>query len=277
MKKSILVSIAVLAILSFAFINSGYSESPSKKNIVVNSKATMHHEVIPQGFLFDFAKGEDIKGTASSDFFFDYGTRFNPMKKTIVDKAKSAIDFLPKEQTAQIVEYKSVDVILIIDDKQSDIIETTKDGILTEAQLKLLQSSNYATHIKIKIDYLEAHEASGFIKTGYSTPHLSIVPEKQAAYIYGKPTLLNYFRTQSKALTENFEQDKLRPARLYFTVTKNGALTHINLPVSSGNKALDEKIMMLLLSTSGEWEPAKDAHGQNVEQELVVFFGAMGC
>jgi hypothetical protein len=33
----------------------------------------------------------------------------------------------------------------------------------------------------------------------------------------------------------------------------------------------------LIANTSGEWIPAENAQGEKVEQELVLFFGSMGC
>ncbi|PHS04082.1 MAG: hypothetical protein COA88_14525, partial [Kordia sp.] len=107
--------------------------------------------------------------------------------------------------------------------------------------------------------------------------HLTIIPEKQAVHIDGKNELKKFLKENSKKSRTNVVPEKLRPAKLYFTVTKNGSIKNVKLDRSSGYPLLDEKIIELINNTSGKWKPAENYKGEKIEQELVVSFGLMGC
>lgn len=46
---------------------------------------------------------------------------------------------------------------------------------------------------------------------------------------------------------------------------------------SSGYAALDERVIQLVNTLPGNWEPATNAAGEKVEQEFVFSFGTVGC
>lgn len=109
------------------------------------------------------------------------------------------------------------------------------------------------------------------------TPYLTIVPETQTTYSEGIETLLSEIQEQSKALWSQIDTDKSKPARLNFTISKDGTLKNIFIDNSCGYGHIDEKMKTYILKSSEKWTPAKDENGNSVEQELVLFYGAMGC
>lgn len=265
MKKNILflgVVLITLSLAAFSVINWNESETSDSKEVAINEQAT-----------------EKMEKRIFTDFIYGVGPRFSPIKKTDIDKAKSIEAFLDKEQIKSIVSLKSVSVIYIIDDKQSDIRETGYTEELTEAQLKLLQSADYSTNFLIRAEYQQRNKETGEIEDNYTTPHHTIVPEKQAEYEFGKDALMYYLKEFSKEAVARamVDPDKLKPAKLFFTVTKNGTIENIHLDRSSNYPSIDKYMIKLINQVPGEWKPAVNSNGENVDQELVVSFGLMGC
>ena len=212
-----------------------------------------------------------------SDFIYDVGPRFGPIKKGDLDKARTFNDFISEEHAKRIVSYKSLSVIYIINDKRSEIRETGYSDELTAAQLELLQSADYSTNFLIRADYQQKNKETGALEDSYSTPHLTIVPEKQAVYLSSKYVLIEYLKENSKEVRANVQADKLQAAKLFFTVTKNGTIENVKLDRSSNYPAVDKRMIELITKTPGAWEPAENSKGEKVDQELVISFGLMGC
>lgn len=267
MKKNILIFCTVITILSliiFGFINR-------------NDSVTYPIEIASNAVDSDAFVVEDFNMKVFDDFIYDVGPRFWPIKKIDVDKARSIIDFLPTEQTQWVVNYNSVVVIIIKEDWNSNIVEIGNSGVLTDAQVKLLQSLDYSTNFKIRADYLGKNMDTGNLEDSYSTPHLTIVPEKQAVYVSGKDALIEYLKENSKKSRINVQAEKLQPARLFFTVTKNGAIENVKLDRTSNYPSVDKTMIELIIKAPGKWEPAENSKGEKVDQELVISFGLMGC
>lgn len=268
MKKSILIIFAVVITLGLtAFcimhLNNYEVNELDESNTVVMSTTTMNNNT----------------DRIFTDFIYDVGPRFGPIKKTDLDKIRSFNDIIDQEHAQRIVSYKSVSVIVIINDEQSNIRETGNSDKLTEAQLNLLQSSSYSTHFLIRAEYQEKNKDTGELEDTYSSPHQTIVPEKQAEYSEGKDALKSYLKENSKVARNraNVDPEKLQPAKLYFTVTKNGTIENIKLDRTSNYPLVDETMIELMTKLPGTWIPAENYKGEKVDQELVVSFGLMGC
>lgn len=268
MKKSIIVFSIVLTSLSliaFGLNNIDESISDHEDSMSYNSSA------------LDIQLKEEINDIVYSDFFYDMGPRFGPIKKSVLDNARSIIDFLPREQTQAVVSYKSVSVIIIKDDRQTDIRETGYSDMLTDNQIKLLRSSDYSTNFLIRAEYLEMNMETNKLEDNYFSPHLTIVPEKQAEYEGGRDALLKHLSKNNIENTANLNEDKLQPAKLYFTVTTKGAISNVKLDRTSGYPKIDKKMIELISKAPGKWKPARNSRGEKVEQELVISFGMVGC
>ena len=212
------------------------------------------------------------------NFFYSVGTRFSGIKKEDIDKARSLSDFIDAEDVENMVQLKSTSVIIIENDEQSDKRASGNSKMLTSAQLKLLQSSSISTNFVIRADFRQMNKQLGALEDNYTSPHLTIVPEKQAAYVAGgMDALVYYLKENSKEAVAFVEEDKLKPAKLYFTVTKEGAISNLKLDRSCGDPAIDAKMVELITNIPGDWEPAENLKGEKVDQELVFSFGLIGC
>lgn len=218
-----------------------------------------------------------VNKLSEPDFFYDLGPRFGAIKKGDVDTASSIIDFISVEETERVISYKSVSVVIIKNDKQTDIRETGNNAELTEKQIKLLQSLGYSSNFLIRADYHGKNSNTGALEDSYFSPHLTIVPARQATYTGGKEALIKYLEANNKENTTNLDQDKLQPAKLYFTISKKGVISNVRIDRSSGYDAIDKAMIDLLANAPGTWEPAENAKGEKVDQELVISFGMVGC
>lgn len=260
MKKRIIISSTVLTILgftAFSFINK--KESATDKLEIASSE-------VP-------AKIEETKTNRFPDFIYGIGPRFSPIKKSDIMYSKSINTFFDLEDITRMNTIKSVEVVIIENDKQTDKASTGYGTIFNQNQIEFIKSFDYSTNFVVKFDY---HEKGQSIEKT-STPYYTIVPEIQAEYIFGKDALIKYFKEKTKKLTANIPEDKLKPAKLFFTVTKNGTINKIYLDSTSGYPEIDNLMINLISTTPGSWIPATNSEGESVNQELVVSFGLMGC
>jgi len=268
MKKSILficITLTTLSLTTYGFINQNLSKT--------NQLVTTANENITTKALVP----EKVKNRIFTDFIYDVGPRFGAIKKREVDKATSITTFFDKKQLQSITSLKSVSIILIKNDKRIDTKTIGYSEKLTIAQLKLLQSFDYSTNFLIRAEYQQRNKETGNLENSYSTPHLTIVPEKEANYIKGIDALKKFLKEKSEIARIDVDAEKLRPAKIYFTVTKKGTIENVKLDRPSGYPLVDEKMIELINNMPEKWNPAENYKGEKVDQELVVSFGLMGC
>ena len=268
MKKNNIIFCTVLATLSLTALG-----CMNSNNLVTEPVETSGAEIV----ALNKQVVEPAIGPFFPEFFYDVGSRYNVIKKGDLDNARSYSDFIGEEHDQRIVSYKSLSVIILDGDKQTEIKETGIDGVLTAAQLKLLQSADYSTNLLIRADYREKNIETGQVEDSYWTPHLTIVSESQAVYAGGKKALIAYLKENSQKYLAVVQEDKLKPATLYFTVTKKGTIENVKLDGTSGYPSIDETMIELIKTMPGVWEPARNSKGETVDQELVFSFGRAGC
>jgi TonB family protein len=212
-----------------------------------------------------------------SDFIYDVGPRFGAIKKNDLDKATTFSDLFNKDQAQQIRSYTAVSISILKGEMEINKKETSLSDVLTPAQIKLLQTAPYGSNLKIRADYQEKNTATGQLQANHSTPYLTIVPEKQATYLDGMDVLKKYLKDSSEDVRKNVDPEKLQPAKLFFTVTKNGTVENIKLDRPSGYPIVDKTMIELINKTQKSWKPAENLQGDKVDQELVVSFGLLGC
>ena len=268
MKKSILITSTVFSsLILFTFGYTNWKNSGAEQpEAIINKTVSINKQI-----------SKKVENRIFTDFIYDVGPRFGAIKKRELDQATSITPFFDKKQLQSIVSLKSVSIILIKDDKRTDTKTTGYSNKLTTAQLKLLQSFDYSTSFLIKAEYQQINQKTGELEDSYATPHLTIVPEKQATYSKGIDILKKFLKEKSKTARIGVNAEKLKPAKLYFTVTKKGTIKNVNLDRSSGYPLIDEKMIELIKNTPEKWNPAENHKGEKVNQELVVSFGLMGC
>ena len=254
------LSLLAFGVINWNNLNTDTLEASEGNEIAINTPSKMKQRVF-------------------TDFIYDVGPRFASIKKTDIDKARSIDDFLDIEQLESIVTIKSISIIIIKSDKQTAIREIGYTKELTPKQLELLQSSDYSTNFLVRAEFQEKNNDTGKLVDNYATPHHTIVPERQATYLHGKKALIKYLKENSMEARNkaHVEAEKLKPAKLYFTVTKNGSIENVKLDRSSNHPLVDKAMIELINKAPGKWEPAENIKGEKIDQELVVSFGIMGC
>ena len=268
MKKKIIIFCAVLITLSltgFGVINWNGTE-------VKPIDTALNTDMVNDGPV-----KEKIQSRIFTDFIYDVGTRYSGIRKGVVNQATTIDAFFDEEQLQHIESLKSVEVIVVVNNKRTNIREKGYDKTLTKGQLKLLRNTSYSKHFLIRAEFEQYNSDTGYLEARHSSPHYTIVPESQARYADGKLALKNFLKEGIKEVIADVDPEKLKPAKLHFTVTKTGSIKNVQLDRPSGYPEVDETMMELITQLPGVWVPAKNTNGEHVDMELVVSFGLMGC
>ena len=258
MKRSILIICAILITISITAF--GYLE--------------WSDTVADQDEISDNENIIDIR--TATDLLYNVDSRFiHTITKESLNKAKSIIDILPEKATESIESYQAVKVSIIHGDKETS--ETGDGDLLNTAQLKLLQATDYSTNIHIRANYKSKKAGTSELENDYLVYYMTIIPEKEAEYISGRDALIAYLKENSKEKTAIIKQDQLEPGKVSFTITKKGTVSNIKLTSTSGYPSVDKTLVELITNMPENWHPATNSKGENVDQELIFFFGLEGC
>ncbi|WP_397362753.1 energy transducer TonB [Olleya sp. R77988] len=268
MKKNIIIFCALLITLSVT----AYTVLQWDKTEV----ETTENEV-EQNLAVNTPKTDKKKPEIFTDFIYDIGSRFEPIKINDLHKATSISDFISPESFNSIIDLKSVRIIIIKDESQTDIQELGYTKDLTAGQIKLLQSLGYSDQFNIRSEFTAKNPKTGMVEDKFDSPHLSVVSEKQATYPLGKDLLKKYLKEKSATLIKTVDPYKLQAAKLYFVVTKDGSIKNVRLDRTSKYPEVDKKMINLIKTLPEAWIPAENDKGEKIDQEMVVSFGLMGC
>ncbi len=246
MKKQILnFSAVILGLFLMAFVNNGNSTTKNEVRYV--------------------------------NFTYSLTPRFEPITKSKLQQAATVADFFEDKHLQPLMNYEYLEVVIVENDKQTDKRVQSNFYKLSKEQHFMLENLDYSNHFIIRAPYHTTNQETGEVEYFVAEPHFTVVPEKQAVYNEGENALIDYLKIENLKNTADIDESKLQFAKLYFTVTKNGLLSNIYLDRTSGYKKIDAAILNLLTNAPGKWTPAQNAQGQNVDQELVITFGAGGC
>ena len=265
MKKNIvIISISLLttALVAFGFVVE--PQAPKTSEPITN---TLTNEEV--AFLI---MGSDAP--TFPNFFYDVSPRF--MQTVTLEKlkeARSIADFV--DQCKEVVTYTSVELVVLDDANETALTAIGSDDVLTPEQLALLSSLDYSTNFKVRVFYTETIPSTN-LHGDYMTPHLTVVPEKQATYEGGKHELITYLKNNSQNVTA-IEYADYNPGKLYFTVNAMGQISDVSLTSSCGYPEVDAHMQRLIRQLPGRWIPAENAQGERVSQKLVFSFGNGGC
>ncbi|NND63574.1 MAG: hypothetical protein HKN48_10340 [Flavobacteriaceae bacterium] len=285
MKKSILL-IVTIGLLSFAaysmFLRNDATKEVADNSLKEESTANSNDgTVVENSIVYTADEKSDVDYNIdyglSPDFFLEVGPRLNTITKEELGKTTSFADFIAKEHAQSIVSYKTLDVILLDDTELTKTRVDGKGGNFSEEQLNFLKSFDYSTNILIWAEYTEKDQRTGLLQDNHWTPYLTIVPETQAEYKDGHEALLNYLTENTAEVSFELDKDKLKPGRIYFTITQDGKISNVKVNATCGFDSIDKLMINLIRFTSGKWESAKNAEGEKVNQDLVISFGRMGC
>ncbi len=268
MKKHLLIFSSILfagGLTAYGILNDNYSYTPQNESScnVVN---------VPIAFTANILKPDVL-----TDFFYDFGPRFSPISKEDLLKATSVSDFIDEKETRKYDGVGSTTLIIIENDIQTDKRISGKGERLSKEQLKMIESFEYSSNFLLRAVFRTEDSLAESKGENIYYPHMTVVPEKQAIYDGGKDGLLDYFRQENEKNIYNLDEKKLQPAKLSFTVSKNGTVENAELDRTSGYPHIDEAMINLVNNLPGKWKPAENAKGESVDQVLVVSFGMVGC
>ena len=213
---------------------------------------------------------------AEPGFFYDVDSRFmKTITKSDLHNAKSIQDLFSENEINGIESFRDVNIVVLPRDKNK--FEKGDDNTLNSAQLAFLQSVDYSTDICIEAFCKRMMSETWKIEEQCFVYYITIVPEKEAEFKDGQNALIDYLKKNSTETVASVNKDQLKPGKVRFIVTKDGEIGHVALEATSGYTAIDEKMVKLIKSLPGEWEAATNLNGEKVDQELVYFFGLIGC
>lgn len=263
MKKNIIILSTTLAIISVLIIGFTNKDITSAET-VSNDKA----------LALELQNEKTIGIKKIPDLYYGVDTRFAAIKKTDVDNATTIYDFLNDGEKQQIAHINSVRIVIIKDNQQSRIREYGSDANLTDAQLKLLRTTDYFSHFTIKTEFESKNAETGKMENRFFGPHITVVPNKQAVYNTGKEALINYLKDNSKEHMKVIKGDNLGAIKISFIVTKNGIVSDVKHDaMTTGYPSIDEKLIELIKNIPGKWTPAENSKGEKIDYEFVFTFG----
>ncbi len=270
MRKSILIICTTLITFSltvFGFMNWGNTIIEHKPAPTSCNRVT----------TFEHALANAYQTEVKPDLIYKVESRFlSTITKEELDGAKSIIDIFAKDRTDTKESYKNVRVTVLNDVEEVTEIMGTNE-ILTAEQIELLQSTDYASNIRITAICKQRNPETKELEDDSLVCYKSIVPAKAAEFSNGYDELIKYLKKNSKKETKIIKEDKLKPGKVNFIVTKEGTISNVNLEYTSGYPSVDEVLVKLVKAIPGKWNPATNAKGEKVDQKLVFFFGLEGC
>lgn len=268
MKKNVLILsllIGSLSFMAFKFLNSNKVASCNSNLRSIQSSHSLDSE-----FLV-FSNTVDPR-----DMVYKVESRFlSTISKSALNRAKTIIDILPKKATKSIESYYYARVSILDDHVETDRRAYADNEVLTTAQINLLNSTDDSGNIYIRSDYKIM--GGGALYDRHLTYFISIVPDQQAEYQDGHESLISYLRKNTEEEVKIITKDGLKGGKVRFTVTKEGLVSKVDLTSTSGYTTVDKKLVEIIENIPGNWTPASNEKGEKVDQELVFFFGQMGC
>lgn len=224
-------------------------------------------------FKFNYDLLNLLKDHVGPEPFYRIDNRFvTAVNRQQLHTAYSLRDLLPTDVCTAIESFQGVTISLL--DKGIELRETGFGEVLTPAQKQLVLRADYADNIRVEANYTDKNKADDHLNLVY---YISITPEQQATYSKGHVVLMNYLKKNSEDEVLRLHPDQLQPGKVLFTVTKVGTVANAHIEESCGFKTLDKTMLQLIMAAPEKWNPAQNALGEPIEQELVFFFGREGC
>lgn len=226
----------------------------------------------------DYRLNALIDKKEKTEIFYGVGPRFMMTKtKQELKNIKSVLDFNFCDNPESIVSYSKVSVIVL--DHEYNFVRQIdgQEADFNSEQLELLNTVPYSTDLLIRADFKQFGMLSNQLESNYTTPHITVVPEKQAVYRRGEQTLVEYVKNNTLDYASSISKAELRPGKVRFTVSTTGKVENVFLESTSGDVSFDNDVKKLISKMPGSWTPAEDENGNKVEQQLVFTFGIVGC
>ncbi|MCD2260047.1 hypothetical protein [Psychroserpens luteolus] len=269
MKRRVIIFSTILAIISLLVVS------------FTNSNTTNIDEAKSSDSNMFALESKNIKRVTNKipDLYYGVDTRFAAIKKSDVHNATTIYDFLNEGEKKQIAHINAVELIIVENNQLSEKRAYGENEYLTDAQIKLLKATEYFSHFTIRTEFKATNNETGKLEERFFGPHITVVPNKQAAYINGENALIKYLKDNSKEDMHVIKGDKLGAIKISFTITKEGIVSNVKHDaMTTGYPSIDKKLIQLIKNIPGQWTPAENTRGEKMDQELVFTFGPKnGC
>lgn len=210
------------------------------------------------------------------EFYYNVGTRYGAIKKSELLSANQIMDIFKADYELELADLKSIELNRVKLGRWEGPKVGGSAATFNKTQLQFIEELDYSDDFVVIANLVHENELNQLIPE-MITPHYTVVPETQAYYIPGKRNLLNYLRKENDSLIKDLSQEDIGAAAIFFTITKNGALTNIEVDRENTLPSIQLNLINLLKDLPGEWEAARNANGEKVDQRLMLFFGNQGC
>ncbi len=263
------MNIAFSALAALLTLSSGCTGQPQPESLAVTP--TTSAAVAPLGL------GTYLWATSTA-IHYDLDSRFLlTVTKDQLRAAKTIHDIVQEHLGQEGASYSSVSIRTVEREGGTEIVVSGTDQVLDAEQLKFLWSLDYSDSFVIQAWSRPINGAAETTSSNYFTPHVTIVPEQEAANSLGREALIAHVQNGTSVFAYMVDAKTLRSGKVHFTVDKAGTVSAIRLSASSGYPALDTRVMELMNTLPGTWKPATNGAGEAVEQEFVFSFGTVGC
>ncbi len=152
---------------------------------------------------------------------------------------------------------------------------------LTAEQKALLASAMPGSDVTLKLRYkYKDQRPDQYGKRNYpveAETKLTVMPQVEAQFPGGREELSAWFADKViYKLPEVSLKERVERAIVKFTIAEDGKVIDAHLVRSSGDEAVDQLLMQALYSMP-QWQPAVNANGVRVKQEVLIPFGFEGC
>ena len=170
MKKRIIILGTTLVIVSLLF----FSFTKWKSNVAADSNLLNNRDLAIDNKEIH---GPNLK--AIPDLYYGIDTRFAAVSKSDVHKATSIYTFLNASEKDQIQHIKSVNLVVIKNNQQSELQAFGTTDLLTDAQMKLLRSMDYFNHFTIRTEFRGKNMETGIVEDKFFGPHITVFQKRK--------------------------------------------------------------------------------------------------
>lgn len=209
-------------------------------------------------------------------FYYGIDSRFmHQVTRERVLTAQTIEDLYPENTVSATQKFTEIKLSLM--DPEIELSERDYGKLLSPAQKELLRTCNYASNLYLTSYYSSFDMNSASKIHNHIVYYMTVIPEVEAEYEGGRAAVIRYLREQMNEQTKDIPTSEIKPGRIKFTVDKKGIVRNVSVDSPSGFVEIDEAFLTHIAMMPGEWTPAKNANGENIDQELIFFYGSFGC
>ena len=187
------------------------------------------------------------------------------VKKSTLEGVRAWKDWIPHYPEKWIINYTSVVLKRIRGAEETKAKATGAE--ITEAQLKILESSRILDIIEVAVNYKRKNPVTGQKENGQIQYVFQIIPEQEAAFKGGDYAMTAFLKANTNVPILNWALEENVSASITFRINELGEVVRPEIKETSNYDWVDKAIIELLLSMPN-WKPSKDENGKTTSQEF---------